>query len=108
MIGEGLVDDLAASWGEGNNATSPIRLARSPLHEPGGFEPIEALGHRAGRHHRVLGDLGWPALERRPDSAQGGEHIEVAFAEPVLTKHGLEFDRERRGEAVQSPDHLDR
>ncbi len=105
VLGERGVDQLQARRGERHHAPSAVRLAGPPRDEPGLFQPVDPLGHRARGHHGVgaASSLGRP-LEGLARPAQRGQHVELALGQPEPPVDEAEPLGQMPADPVEPPD----
>jgi probable blue pigment (indigoidine) exporter len=104
VFGEGAIDEFAAAPSQSNYSSTPVHRRGRPRDQAGADEPIEALGHSARRHHRVLGKFVGCAFVGVSRPSECGQYIELAFGQTMLGVNDGELVGEVFRQAVQSAD----
>lgn len=103
---DGAVDDGATLVGERDESPASISRIRFPADQPERLEAVEALRHAAGGDHRRAAEFA--GCEGRSPPAEGGQDVEVAAGQPVLSEDALELALDECRQARDAADDLHR
>ncbi|PRY56394.1 putative DNA-binding transcriptional regulator YafY [Glycomyces artemisiae] len=93
---------------QGDLTAARVLVGHRPLHEALRFEPVDALGDRAGGDEHRAREVARRERVRLPGAAQRREDVEVAVAEPGLGEGRAQLPVEAVGEAEQAAHHQHR
>jgi hypothetical protein len=86
QIGECAVDLRLALLGEHHPNAAPIMWVSLPAYQPSCFKPVNPVGHRAARHHRLTAELAGGEGVGIPGAAQGCQNVKL----PRFNADGME------------------
>ncbi len=108
VIGERLVKQLSAGFGECDDASAAVVRVGAAGDESVPLKSVEAFRHRPGGDHRERGQLSGSEFEGFAGTSKRGEHVEFTLAETISPIDGLQLFGEVVSEPVKSSDHTQR